>query len=178
VFGSCTSANNTKEKSDSKSSDSVVVEKENIPVEITNSDSLEFANLPLQWEMITHQNDEFVLYHPCDAANPSITIDKEKMTIDVVYGQDGNSFTIKSWKYEERPYKDEFEYIYTFETVDYYKSEKTLKLNYDKGDGVSGWSGVFDTDGPVLFIPERLFEKYPKIKQPCRECFSEEDCPD
>ncbi|MBK7651136.1 MAG: hypothetical protein IPJ20_10965 [Flammeovirgaceae bacterium] len=143
-----------------KSEDESVAE-----VEATNSSNdFTLASLSGDWHMVTQQNNEWVLFYPCDADNTMVSIHTDSIMIG--WGQDATVGKIESWSASKGSLALVVNDSYSTNT---YRVEKT-------DDGLTQWWLWEDAEGPSYFISGKDIASYPVIKQPCKECW--EDCDD
>jgi hypothetical protein len=143
-----------------KSEDESVAE-----VEATNSSNdFTLASLSGDWHMVTQQNNEWVLFYPCDADNTMVSIQADSIMIG--WGQDATLGKIESWSTSNGSLALVVNDSYSINT---YRVEKTE-------DGLTQWWLWEDAEGPSYFISGKDIASYPVIKQPCKECW--EDCDD
>jgi hypothetical protein len=135
-----------------------------VPDSIATQASSDFtlANLAGEWHMVTLQENNWVLYYPCDADNTFVQVKGDSIIIG--WGQDATLGKIESWSIAH----DELSLVVndSYQTS-IYRVQQTE-------DGLTQWWLWEDAEGPSYFIPASEKSNYPTIKQPCKECW--EDC--
>jgi hypothetical protein len=139
-------------------------ENENVGEEKATDSSNDFtlATLAGDWHMVTQQDNEWVLFYPCDADNTMVSINADSIMIG--WGQDATLGKIESWSASNGSLALVVNDSYSINT---YRVEKT-------DDGLTQWWLWEDAEGPSYFISGNDINTYPVIKQPCKECW--EDC--
>ncbi len=140
---------------------------ERVPDETGQAIAIEdftLASLAGDWHMVTQQDNEWVLFYPCDADNTMVSIQGDSIMIG--WGQDATLGKIESWSTSKGSLSLVVNDSYSINT---YRVEKT-------DDGLTQWWLWEDAEGPAYFISGKDIASYPVIKQPCKECW--EDCDD
>jgi len=153
LFIGCSGSNSTNETSN----DEFVVKTS------TENSDFSLASLEGEWHMVTQQDNEWVLFYPCDADNTYVQVRGDSIVIG--WGQDATLGKIESWALTN---PDELSLV-----VNDSYATSTYRVQQTE-DGLSQWWLWEDTEGPSYFIRARDKNKYPTIKQPCKECW--EDC--
>lgn len=137
---------------------------EQVPAETQpgTMENLKLASLAGDWYMVTQQDNEWVLFYPCDADNTMVSVQADSIMIG--WGQDATLGKIESWSASNGSISLVVNDSYS---INIYKVEKTE-------DGLTQWWLWEDAEGPSYFISGKDKDAYPVIKQPCKECW--EDC--
>jgi hypothetical protein len=152
LAGCSTNSNSVTEKADVSHS-----------VETTPYSDFTLASLAGEWHMVTLQDNNWVLFYPCDADNTFVQVKGDSIVIG--WGQDATAGKIESWS---RSNIDELSLVVN----DSYATSTYRVQQTD--DGLTQWWLWEDAEGPSYFIPSSEKSNYPTIKQPCKECW--EDC--
>jgi hypothetical protein len=131
--------------------------------ETTSDSHFTLASLAGEWHMVTLQDNNWVLFYPCDADNTFVQVKGDSIVIG--WGQDATAGKIESWS---RSNIDELSLVVN----DSYATSTYRVQQTD--DGLTQWWLWEDAEGPSYFIPAAEKSNYPTIKQPCKECW--EDC--
>jgi len=131
--------------------------------EIQSGSDFTLASLTGEWHMVSLQDNNWVLFYPCDADNTFVQIKGDSIVIG--WGQDTTAGIIESWSLTNT---DELSLVVndTYATTTY-RVQQT-------DDGLTQWWLWEDAEGPSYFIPASEKSNYATIKQPCKECW--EDC--
>ena len=137
-----------------------------------NPRNVDISTLPNDWVSLTELNGELVIYESCDEGNRLLKIINNDMIL--LHGtQEDYEFEIKNI---EKSKND------TIKINSVWKSS-TVEVNYkfywkDKENELVVWKIEEKQNMGVngLFISKNKSEKYKTIKQPCIECWSEEEC--
>jgi hypothetical protein len=131
--------------------------------EIQPDSDFTLASLAGEWHMVTLEDNNWVLFYPCDADNTFVQIKGDSIVIG--WGQDATAGKIESWSLNNI---DELSLVVN----DSYATNTYRVQQTD--DGLTQWWLWEDAEGPSYFIPSSEKSNYPTIKQPCKECW--EDC--
>lgn len=131
-------------------------------IEIQSASEFTLASLIGEWHMVTLQDNNWVLYYPCDADNTFVQVKGDSIVIG--WGQDATLGKIESWSLTNNELSLVVNDSYATTT---YRVQQTE-------DGLTQWWLWEDSEGPSYFIPASEKNNYPTIKQPCKECW--EDC--
>ncbi len=130
--------------------------------EIQSASDFTLASLAGEWHMVTLQDNNWVLFYPCDADNTFVQVKGDSIVIG--WGQDATLGKIESWSKSN-------DYLSLVVNDSY--STNTYRVQ-QTDDGLTQWWLWEDAEGPSYFIPASDKSNYPTIKQPCKECW--EDC--
>ncbi len=130
--------------------------------EIQPASDFTLASLAGEWHMVTLQDNNWVLFYPCDADNTFVQVKGDSIVIG--WGQDATLGKIESWSKSN-------DYLSLVVNDSY--STNTYRVQ-QTDDGLTQWWLWEDAEGPSYFIPASEKSNYPTIKQPCKECW--EDC--
>ena len=142
--------------------------------------SAQKTNLKIEnhWINLTEQDGKLILFYPCDADIKQIIIDAEKNELTMKYGQEDDVFKILSTNYVSNKELN-FNILYsTFGKP----QETTVNVKFiDVDKRIAKWSftlidGKTELNNEYLMISEPKSINYKIVKQPCRECWTEEDC--
>jgi hypothetical protein len=125
--------------------------------------------IPSTWIKLTEHGGKSVIFYPCDADN--IRVELRPDTLIIGWGQDAEQFFIESIdrvevnqlsikarsEYEDEPH------------------EFTVELLDDK-NSQARWHIWDDASSSELFTEEKVAVQYKEVKQPCRECWEDEQC--
>jgi len=152
LAGCSTNSNSVTEKADVSHS-----------AETTSDSDFTLASLAGEWHMVTLQDNNWVLFYPCDADNTFVQVKGDSILIG--WGQDATAGRIESWS---RSNIDELSLVVN----DSYATSTYRVQQTD--DGLIQWWLWEDAEGPSYFIPATEKSNYPTVKQPCKECW--ENC--
>jgi hypothetical protein len=133
-------------------------------LESQSTSDFTLGSLTGDWHMVTLQDNNWVLYYPCDADNTFVQVKGDSIIID--WGQDATRGKIESWSKSN-------DYLSLVVNDSY--STNTYRVQQPE-DGLTQWWLWEDAEGPSYFIPASEKNNYATIKQPCKECW--EDCED
>jgi hypothetical protein len=105
-----------------------------------SSNDFTLASLAGDWHMVTQQDNEWVLFYPCDADNTMVSINADSIMIG--WGQDATLGKIESWSASNGSLALVVNDSYSINT---YRVEKT-------DDGLTQWWLWEDAEGPSYFI--------------------------
>jgi hypothetical protein len=131
-------------------------------IEIQSASEFTLASLTGEWHMVTLQDNNWVLYYPCDADNTFVQIKGDSIIIG--WGQDATLGKIESWSKSN-------DYLSLVVNDSYATNSYRVQQTED---GLTQWWLWEDAEGPSYFIPAAEKNNYATIKQPCKECW--EDC--
>jgi hypothetical protein len=121
--------------------------------------------------MLTEVEGQFVVFTPCDAENPHITISEDRTALTVAYGHDAVVYAIRESTLKEKLVDGIIGYKLTLMVQE---NDVTTKVTVEHvPDRPTRWSGLPWKEG-TYFANEGEVDEYPSVVQPCRECWGDE----
>lgn len=121
------------------------------------------------WIKLTDTNNEYVVFEPCDASNNEIRLLKNKSELLILWGQEEELLTIQEINQVNSGYQiialsgTAGKIIFTVESFDLQKN-------------IVQWKWKNSINHEFLMTDSLGLNNFKFIKQPCKECWPEEDC--
>jgi hypothetical protein len=125
-------------------------------------------DLPSTWTMLSDQNGEMIIFHPCDANNTMVEIRYDTLYIN--WGQEEGFYKITSlWRDQDK--------IFFNAKSDYGEQEDQFSVEFlDAERKKARWFVWLNDSTSAVFADARTAADYKTVKQPCLECWGEDVC--
>ena len=141
--------------------------------ESAGNDTIEnfsIETFPSQWVQVQQKDNKWVIFEPCDAANPEFKFGKEngKDILTFLSGQSADPYSIES--YSMQPDSSVHFITYVGE------NSPTFEFTFSKTKEKHIWTIKTPDNSSSNFIEAKYKGNFSKFVQPCRECWDEEQC--
>lgn len=126
------------------------------------------------WKQLTERNGKLVAFYPCDADNGTVEVRKDSGQYEMVlgFGHDAMLYTVTSMRNVDGGVMLIGKYI----DLEGSENDSTL-IKFDKEKNILSLDSYENGKIAITRIyTQEDNNSYEKIEQPCRECFTEEEC--